>query len=47
MGIFISILVIVLCFLRLMCMFPDDGTDKFGDDLWWLLTGQESVKWDK
>lgn len=28
-------------------MFPDDGTDKFGDDMWWLITGQEPVKWDK
>ena len=47
MGIFISIMVIVACFIRLMCIFPDDGTDNFDDDMWWLLTGQEPVKWDK
>ncbi len=47
MGIFISIMVIITCFIRLICMFSDDGADKFGDDMWWLLTGQNPVNWGK
>lgn len=47
MGIFISIIVILLASWRLASHITPEQDKKNMDDAWWLLTGQEPVDWSK
>ena len=43
MGILISILIIILCFLRCMYLEEKTGTGEFlSEGVWWFFTGDDS-----
>ena len=47
MGIFICFCFLFLVSWTIACQITPEQDKKNTDDLWWLLTGQEPVKWDK